>query len=165
MKTGLVENARNEVEHLFPGVREPAGSYDHHEHLEDFEARRTQAEGEHILIAADGMVLGKTGNVIRIIEVSFPIGRDEAGIVLTEAFEAPALRRRDMRFPVGAPEATVRFRLDLDAAVDYRDEVRVSDKVKNAPTPGAIHATEENVAIERGTKSFFLPDAQLQLVN
>jgi hypothetical protein len=46
------------------------------------------------------------------------------------------------------------------AAVDDRDEMRRRNEIEDMPWPGPIDATEEQIAIESATETFFIVDTE-----
>jgi hypothetical protein len=164
VESWLVKNTGNEVIHLLASIAESPRSDHHHEHLQDFKAGRAETKGKNVFISADRVVFGKAGNVFGIIEISFPIRRNHAGVILSEAFETPAFRRRDVRFPISAPETLVGLGLYLDAAIDDWNQVSVGDEVENTAPQGAINAREKHIAVERISEAFFFGNAGFNFV-
>src|SRR5690348_12765436 len=59
-----------------------------------------------------------------------------------------------MRFPISGRQTTVAVDTDRDAAVDYRDQMRVSDQVQNVTAPGTVDTSDQHITIQSRPKAF-----------
>jgi hypothetical protein len=129
LELGLIKDTRHKMVALLPRIANPKRSNDHHQELEHLETCHIEAESNHVLVSSDRMGLGKPSNILGVIEKSLTLRRHEAGIVLTETLQTSSIRHSHMGFPVGVAQRLSRSYFNLDAAVDYRDEVSVRDEV------------------------------------
>jgi len=86
----------------------------------------------------------------------------ESGVVLAIAVEASASKRCGVCTPTSHREFAQAIAADVDAAVDYGNEMSTGDEVKDMPSPGTIDAGEQNVAVERRPKSLAFIDCEVE---
>lgn len=118
----FIENAGNGVVHLRSGSAETKGPENHRQHVEELQVGAPERERDDILVPAHGIGRLQSPDVLRVVEVSFSVGRDESGVVLLRAGHAPHTRRGDIRPPIGPAQCPARSRFDLDSPIDDRNQ-------------------------------------------
>ena len=74
--------------------------------------------------------------------------RDFAEVQLPTATHAGSLRPDDVGTPDGVAHTVVGQSVDANAAVDDRDQIRVSHGVEHGPGPGAVDAGKDDVVVQ-----------------
>ena len=144
----LVEDARNEVIELCTGIPNAKWRDNHHQELEHLKTSRADTEREHVFVSTEWIVLRKSSDVLRVIEVAVAFDGNQAGIVLTKASEARPVRSGDMCSPICTSQPLTRSDMDSNTAVDHWNQMSVRDEIEHTAGPWAVDAAKEDVAVE-----------------
>ena len=142
-----VEKTRDKVIDLLTGVGDLQWRDYHHQHLQHLERSYAHAEGEYVLIASQGMIGWQTSDVNRIVQPAFAFRLYEAGVVLAHAFQASPPRGGDMRFPIRPFQGSAIRHLQLNPAIDHRDEMCIRRQIEHLARPWTVDTTEKNIAV------------------
>src|ERR1017187_659155 len=94
----------HEMVTLLSRISDTDRSNNHHQHLEDLQARDAQTKCNYILIVFEKMGIWKAFDILRIIQPPLSLGLDKPGIELTKAFETPAIWHSSVSFPIRSEE-------------------------------------------------------------
>jgi hypothetical protein len=109
--------------------------------VQDLERRQVCGKREHVLIALEPVVFRQAAQIGRIIKLAGGLGGDVADVGSSEARKARSTNAHRLNLPIdtGEPPMT---KPDLDAAIDHRDQVVVSEVVQHVARTGTVDTAE-----------------------
>jgi len=130
----------------------PLATGDHARQVKCLVGGDCQAEGEDVAaVVAFAILWIQAAEVVGIVEHPVPV---ECGITSQKGAQTEktcSAGTDGVYPPVDVKRPPIWGDAGEDAAIDDRDEVRISNCIEDPAWPGAVNATDEDVAVQRGS--------------
>ena len=154
-----VVGAKRVVE--WAGITEASGSHAEADVLRKEARCNAYRKRRHVRIHGRA-ILSCMLDVRGVVKETLPIKGDSPEVKLTIATHARPPRPDNVGTPGGIAHLPALEGVYGDASIDYRDEIRVGQRVEHGSWPGAVDAAEDQIVIECQPQSFKFTDGPVR---